>query len=88
MVTCPDDEAVLIESAVFGRMRIGKCVHNDLGYLGCQNDVLRLADRWCSGLTECTVEVSNNELDQANEACIADLNSYLDVEYVCVAGKN
>ncbi|KAK2139459.1 hypothetical protein LSH36_1776g00006 [Paralvinella palmiformis] len=65
-------------------MRIGKCVQNDLGYLGCQNDVLNLADLWCSGLQHCTVEVTNDELDQANTACIADLNSYLEVDYSCV----
>ena len=68
-------------------MRIGKCVQNDLGYLGCQNDVLNLADLWCSGLQHCTVQVTNEDLDQANTACIADLNSYLEVDYSCVPGK-
>ena len=86
-MNCGNSEAILIEKATFGRMAIGKCVHTDFGYIGCKNDVLSLADRWCSGLQNCVVTVSNDDLDEANKACSADLNSYLDVDYSCVPGK-
>lgn len=42
---CRQDEAILIESALYGRMRLGRCVKADLGYLGCTTDVLHLADK-------------------------------------------
>ena len=84
---CSEDQAILMESAKYGRMRIGKCVKMDLGYLGCQNSVLHLMDRWCSGLQRCHVQVSNPDLDNANTNCVADLNSYLEVDFSCIPGK-
>ena len=87
IVECSNDYNILTEQAKYGRMRIGKCVKNDLGYLGCQNEVLNLVDRWCSGLQQCEIVVPNLELGNANTACLADLNSYLEVDYTCVPGR-
>ena len=84
---CQGDMALLVQSAVLGRMRLGKCVLNDFGYIGCKNDVLRLADKWCSGLSRCNFLISNEELKEANKACAADLNLYLEIVYSCVPGK-
>jgi len=33
----------MLERAVYGRMRLGRCIVHDLGYLGCQRDVLLTA---------------------------------------------
>ncbi|KAK2139460.1 hypothetical protein LSH36_1776g00007 [Paralvinella palmiformis] len=67
---CPEDSAIVIKSAVYGRMKLGRCLEVDAGYLGCQNDVLWLADRWCSGRQLCDVYVPNDELKQANDDLI------------------
>ena len=46
---CGEGEAILLRTARYGRMRLGRCVETDMGYLGCATDVLRAADRRCSG---------------------------------------
>ena len=43
--SCSED-VILIETALFGRMRIGRCVEADLGYLGCAADVIPLLHRY------------------------------------------
>ena len=43
--TCKEDEVIAMETARYGRMRLGRCVKNDLGYVGCFTDVLYLGDR-------------------------------------------
>lgn len=77
---------VLITSARYGRMRLGKCVHVDFGYIGCATDVVDILDRNCSGRTECKVRVPDATLDATN-TCIGDLNKYLEATYECVTGK-
>ncbi len=37
---CSEDEVILMQVALFGRMEIGRCVESDLGYIGCKADVL------------------------------------------------
>ena len=37
---CPDGEMLLMKNGVYGRMRLGRCVKNDFGYIGCGSDVL------------------------------------------------
>ncbi len=34
------DQVILMESAWYGRMKIGRCVEDDLGYIGCKVNVL------------------------------------------------
>jgi len=40
------DEVVMIERAVYGRMRLGRCVEMDMGHVGCQSNVLQTAVCW------------------------------------------
>ena len=79
----------MINSALFGRMKLGNCVKNNLGHLGCQSDVMGLMDGWCSGKRECSVYVDhrNEQLMEANTGCVADLTLYLDVDYSCISGQ-
>ncbi len=77
-----------MESALYGRMRLGECIEVDLGFLGCQNDVLHLMDQWCSGNTECSVDIPNQDLNTANSECnVRGLIPYLEVEFHCVQGN-
>ena len=75
-----------MNAALYGRMRLGSCVAVDLGYLGCQNDILYLADRWCSGRPECDIFVPNHDLNNANKDCVDGLAYYMEVDYSCVKG--
>ncbi len=44
--SCWKNEVVVMETALYGRMKIGRCVESDLGYIGCSSDVLNYADRY------------------------------------------
>jgi hypothetical protein len=76
---------ILIEHARYGRMRAGRCVIRNYGYLGCSVDVLSHLDWMCSGKKECKVRIPDQALDVVNP-CPKDLKTYLEVEYQCIKG--
>lgn len=80
---CWSNEVILIEYAYYGRMRLGKCVEADLGYIGCNASVLSLADRECSGKRTCQIPVPNEDLDKT-APCFKELKTYLEIKYKCV----
>ncbi|ESO06136.1 hypothetical protein HELRODRAFT_160282 [Helobdella robusta] len=74
------DLVILMTSAKFGRMRMGRCIGE--GYsLGCSKDVLPYMDMMCSGRKFCNVSV-RNLVDI--HPCQRDFASYLEAKYVCV----
>ena len=83
--TCDDGKLLLMNSALYGRMKLGKCIPTNLGYLGCKADVLDVFDGKCSGENSCDVPVTNSAI-QPQGGCIKGLESYLEVEYSCVEG--
>jgi len=80
---CSDGQLVMIERAVYGRMQLGRCIELDLGYLGCQRDVLEIVDRRCSGVRVCEMRIPDAELE-ATRACLKELKTYLHVAYRCI----
>lgn len=84
---CPEGDVILLESALYGRMRLGRCVEVDVaGYVGCSRDVLRLADRRCSARRVCEIRIPDAEFESTGP-CLKELKTYLEVAYSCVAGK-
>lgn len=77
---------IVIRSARYGRMKIGRCVSADLGYVGCSADVLDLVDALCSGRRSCAVPVPHQAL-AARSACMHELKLYLEVSYSCLKGR-
>lgn len=75
-----------METALYGRMRLGLCVEADLGYIGCHKNVLTLADRWCSGKRSCEISIPNGDLDKT-KPCFKELKTYLEASYKCVKGN-
>ena len=84
---CRPGHVILITSGQYGRMKIGRCVRVDFGFVGCYSDVIRILDRHCSGRAECQLKVPDPEMDET-EPCLADLTHYLDAEYLCVPGTS
>jgi len=37
---CPSGHVILMTSAVYGRMSLGRCVKTDFGFIGCKVDVI------------------------------------------------
>ena len=51
--SCPQDHVIVMRTARYGRMRIGRCVKESYGNLGCSVDVLDYIDTKCSGRNIC-----------------------------------
>jgi Galactose binding lectin domain len=80
---CSDGEVIVIERALYGRMKLGRCVEQDIGYLGCHRDVIGIADRRCSGRRVCEIRIPDAEFE-STRACLKELKTYLEVVYRCV----
>lgn len=93
---CLKNEVIVMNRAVYGRMKIGKCLEDErdmiarLGsdplFLGCSVDVLSLLDRRCSGKNHCELRGTDDEL-QDKGPCHASFKSYLEATYECATGK-
>ena len=86
--TCRSDELIVLETAEVGRMEAGKCIPVESGNFGCSNDILFLADRWCSGSRQCEFTSPNSDIMDANVDCRTDLAVYLRATYQCVPGTS
>jgi hypothetical protein len=84
--TCALDEVIVMTRALYGRMKISRCVKLDYGHLGCVADVLELADARCSGRRRCEIRIPDPEFAR-NKPCPEDLKPYLEAGYKCVKGK-
>ena len=94
---CPQGELVLIESAKYGRMNIGKCIKEqelismgtnskDQKYFGCFTDVTAILHKKCSFKMGCNVEVKDRELNHTT-SCHSWVKSHLKVNHQCLNGK-
>lgn len=83
---CSYDEVIMIDSAIYGRMRQDRCVKVDMGYLGCHEDVLDIADDKCSGRRRCDVTIPDPDFEK-RRPCL-ELKSYLLVSYHCTKGSD
>jgi len=83
--SCAPDQVIVIEEAHYGRLRIGRCVTRDYGYLGCAADVTDILDRSCSGQRWCHFSVPT--LRDLVHPCPKDLTAYLEASYRCETGS-
>jgi len=73
-----------MKTAVYGRMEQGRCAELDMGYIGCNADVLDLADDRCSGRRMCDITVPDLTFE-STKPCL-ELKSYLRASYTCIKG--
>ena len=91
--TCSRNQAIVMTSAIYGRMKEGRCLELDMAakqdpkYFGCSCDLLEFMDLKCSGKLECNVRVGDQEMLRQNSSCYKDLMKYLEASYACVSGK-
>ena len=85
---CPlPSDVVLMTSAWYGRMAVGRCVKTDFGFVGCSNEVIEHLHERCSGRTSCAVRIPDARLD-STKPCNDDLKSYMDADYICITGQS
>ena len=87
MASCHQGEVIIMITALYGSMKIGQCLDEDNGFLGCAADVTGTADMICSGRRECVIGVTNKEMD-GQRKCIKDPWRYLEVSYKCEKGMH
>ena len=94
---CLKNEVILMNNAIYGRMRVGRCLQTEISqlhailgsdpmFLGCSVDVLDLLDEKCSGKSQCDLHIPDAEL-RKEQPCHQGLISYLQANYDCIAGK-
>jgi len=86
-IRCQIGHTIMMTSAEYGRMNVGRCIRKSEDLIGCSNNVLPLVDRWCSGRQECIIDVPTEELEAMNTQCIKILIKYLQVTYTCLKGQ-
>ncbi len=77
---------VVMETARYGRMKLGKCVKRDFGFLGCAADVLSHMDAKCSGRKQCSFAIPDETLKDMKPC--SELDTYLQASYGCVKGNS
>ena len=84
---CDVSQGIVMTSVVYGRMRIGRCVEQDYGHIGCRNDALDVLDAECSGRNECDVLLTIQKFwkDEPG-SCLKALAGYIEAEYFCQEG--
>ena len=94
---CWKSEVILMKSAIYGRMKIGRCIPqepetsevtmHDNKFLGCSRDILRLADGKCSGKVECDIQPAILDSQKLiTTSCYSFLKLYLEASYECIKG--
>lgn len=83
---CSENQIIFIQHAKYGRMRLGRCVERDYGYIGCSVNVTQTLAAKCSGRRECTV-VNFEAIFAKQQTCATDLKAYLEADYKCMNGK-
>ena len=95
---CSSSEVILIETALYGRMKKGKCISeeeikasgslvHDPKFFGCSVDVTDKLHDKCSFKKECSVKIYDPELKGTNP-CLPTLNLHLEAKYDCLTGRS
>ena len=86
--SCDATEVIIMESALYGLMKPGRCVAEDVSHIGCQSDQLSYLDNLCSGRQTCELSISNNMEMRDNTPCPLGTAAYLEAGYICTKSKD
>jgi len=75
-----------MESAMYGRMRAGRCAVREYGPIGCGSSVMAIVDQRCSGRRSCRVELPDRDM-HAVSGCPIQAASHLEAAFTCLPGK-
>jgi len=84
---CLPNEVILTESAMYGRMRAGRCAVREYGPIGCGSSVISIVDERCSGRRSCRIELPDRDM-HAVSGCPAQASSHLEAAYSCLPGEH
>ena len=84
---CAQDSVIILKTAFYGLMGIGRCFPEDHTSIGCYNDVTPYFDKACSGKRTCSVNGNENGLIQLNLNCPQYIAGYVEIGYICSRGR-
>ena len=77
-----------MQEARYGHIKLGRCVDEDFGRLGCYVDQLSVLDKRCSGKQTCEVYFSDSDMEGTFPCTLSKaLARYLEASYVCQSGE-
>jgi len=91
---CWKNEVIVIEKALYGRHKIGKCIsekeaaafsQESYDFFGCYADVRDILNSKCSGRKQCEIRVPEPDLERTR-TCLSGLQMFLEVSYKCLEG--
>ena len=82
---CPYSQNVFITRAIYGHIRIGRCIGMDFGFLGCYADVKHMLETSCARKQRCSLPI--DEEMKSTKSCPKGLVKYLEVSYTCIPGS-
>jgi len=83
---CLPNEVILMESALYGRMRAGRCAVREYGPIGCGASVMAIVDGRCSGRRSCRIQLPDRDM-HAVSGCPVQAASHLEAAYSCLPGQ-
>ena len=78
---------IVVDSARYGLMKIGRCATKDYGSMGCSANVIDQLDEICSGRRQCRFVVPDERI-RATRPCPKEFAPYLEVSYHCIDGTH
>jgi len=92
---CLKNEVIIMNSAIYGRMKIGRCLDavdvslfgTGSDMFGCSVDVIHILDERCSFKNLCEIVLTFDVDLLKQKPCHPKLNSYLEASFDCVTGK-
>jgi hypothetical protein len=67
-------------------MRLGKCIKEDLGFLGCKADATQVLATNCNAKELCELSVVDKKLKDLS-TCRDGLELFLEVTFACLTGE-
>ena len=81
-----DHRVIVMRTARYGLMKVGRCVAKNYGFVGCSTDVLGHMDSLCSGRRRCRFTVPDETM-RPMLPCPKEFAPYLEASYQCVTGE-
>lgn len=84
--SCRNNHVIMMHTARYGRMQVGRCVSEEYGHVGCGIDVMDEVEGKCSGRDRCVISVAEFST-KGFRPCPKDVTSYFEASYICQPGK-
>ena len=85
---CHEDEVIVMQTAWYGHIKIGRCIDEDIGRLGCFVDQLSVMDKMCSGRQSCQVAFSDSVMEGEFPCTLSkSFVRYLEASFICHKGE-